>query len=217
MELEQAQQQNDWHQVWALSRLIAGTKLGPKKRRFQLTATRPPTLDEWIQHMGQAGPAGGMQAVPISVGGHDVDPQILTQVMQIPTGYDERKDYIRRCAERLQLPHSPAAEGLSTGQGMESLQLPHRPTACAQLLHAIAGPLQGAERGPATGPDAEDRLHLPHRPDAEGVSTDMGMESLAEDDDNTLEISVSAQALVPFDPQLPDAAERPYYVRAQED
>eukprot|EP00959_Pyramimonas_sp_CCMP1952_P259030 5415291-Pyramimonas_sp.AAC.3 len=143
MELERAQQQNDWHQVWVLSRLIGGTRLGPKKRRFQLAATFPPTVDEWIQHMGQEGPSGGMQARAISIGSHEEAPCVLEQAMAIPPDTAERTEYIAQRADQLQLRLRPAgaAAGISGSVvfgGVFSTNLSETRTDASETTHRVA-------------------------------------------------------------------------------
>ena len=57
-ELITAQQKNDLKQVWRTMRLLARTRLGPKKRRYDMIAPETPELEQWISHLEQEGPAG---------------------------------------------------------------------------------------------------------------------------------------------------------------
>eukprot|EP00959_Pyramimonas_sp_CCMP1952_P399472 8369847-Pyramimonas_sp.AAC.1 len=58
----------DGRLVWQLSRLIAGTRLGPKRRQYNAFTAVPPNIRDWDLHMSLPGPDGGMEAVVLSKG-----------------------------------------------------------------------------------------------------------------------------------------------------
>eukprot|EP00971_Amphidinium_carterae_P283409 5626295-Amphidinium_carterae.1 len=63
-QIRAALDRGDSREAWRQSRRLAGTKVGPKRRRYQAVITDAPSLSDWIHHMSLAGSEGGMQAVP---------------------------------------------------------------------------------------------------------------------------------------------------------
>ena len=53
---------NDRREVWRLTRVIAGNKLGIRKRRYAIPVPLRPIAAEWSSHLAQPGPAGGCMA-----------------------------------------------------------------------------------------------------------------------------------------------------------
>ena len=53
---------------WRLSRILAGTQMGAKRRRLNVPAADIPTVREWAQHMKQKGPARGCEGAAVRVG-----------------------------------------------------------------------------------------------------------------------------------------------------
>eukprot|EP00959_Pyramimonas_sp_CCMP1952_P119156 2491225-Pyramimonas_sp.AAC.1 len=62
--------------VWKLARRIAGTGVGPKKRRFQALTKDPPALQDWVEYMGGEGRQGGMQTYVVAQGGEQDRDQV---------------------------------------------------------------------------------------------------------------------------------------------
>jgi hypothetical protein len=54
-EMTDAQLRHDWKNVWVLARKIAGTNLGPKKRRYNVVVHEPATSDDWMIYFSGAG------------------------------------------------------------------------------------------------------------------------------------------------------------------
>eukprot|EP00971_Amphidinium_carterae_P061491 1217141-Amphidinium_carterae.1 len=52
----------DWKRAWQLARVVAGTGLGPKRRRYDVVARDVPTAEEWHAHLSLPGPLGGCSA-----------------------------------------------------------------------------------------------------------------------------------------------------------
>ena len=53
---------------WRLSRLLAGTQMGAKRRRLNVPAADTPTVGEWAQQLMKQGPAGGCEGEQIRAG-----------------------------------------------------------------------------------------------------------------------------------------------------
>ena len=62
VELEQCALKHEWAAVWRLSRKVAGTKMGPKQRKFDQVQAVKPSIREWVDHLAASGPKGGCRA-----------------------------------------------------------------------------------------------------------------------------------------------------------
>ena len=60
-ELREACRLNQSAEKWRLSRILAGTQMGAKRRRFNVPAADIPTVSEWSQQMRKKGPEGGCE------------------------------------------------------------------------------------------------------------------------------------------------------------
>ncbi|CAE8657128.1 unnamed protein product [Polarella glacialis] len=58
-QLSEALEQRDWHQVWKLTRRLAGTHLGPKRREYGITDGTTPSVSDWCEHLAKPGSQGG--------------------------------------------------------------------------------------------------------------------------------------------------------------
>ena len=68
----------DGRRVWVLCRRIAGTKLGPQRRKWLAGSADPPEMDAWLAHMAQLGKDGGMEATPLFKGSR-TDPKFIEE------------------------------------------------------------------------------------------------------------------------------------------
>ena len=55
----------DMHQVWTLSRVLSGRKLGPKRRRYDAARSVRPGVRDWVKHLQLVGPEGGCSATEV--------------------------------------------------------------------------------------------------------------------------------------------------------
>jgi exonuclease III len=62
VELIQAWRTRDLAMAWRLSRLIANTKKGPKRRWGKMTSTARPSVEQWKEKLITSGPKGGWKA-----------------------------------------------------------------------------------------------------------------------------------------------------------
>ena len=68
----------DGRKVWVLCRRIAGTKLGPERRKWLAVSADPPEMDAWLAHMAQLGKDAGMEATPLFKGSR-TDPKFIEE------------------------------------------------------------------------------------------------------------------------------------------
>ena len=67
-ELWEACRHNKSAETWRLSRLLAGTQMGAKRRRLNVPAAETPTVREWAQQLMTQGPDGGCDGEQVRVG-----------------------------------------------------------------------------------------------------------------------------------------------------
>ena len=67
-ELWEACRLNQSAEKWRLSRILAGTQMGAKRRRLNVPAAEIPTVREWAQQMRKTGPDGGCEGETVRAG-----------------------------------------------------------------------------------------------------------------------------------------------------
>ncbi|CAE8638109.1 unnamed protein product [Polarella glacialis] len=80
-ELAQAQESGDRHACWVISRLIAGTGLGPKRRYYGGVSAYIPAAQGWVEHLQLPGPQGGCHATVIGLGEEHQQDQLVPALL----------------------------------------------------------------------------------------------------------------------------------------
>eukprot|EP00971_Amphidinium_carterae_P352980 6492786-Amphidinium_carterae.1 len=103
-QIRAALDRGDAREAWRQSRRLAGTKVGPKRRRYHAVLTDAPSLSDWIHHMSLEGSEGGMQAVPFAKGDLHTSPVAPDIACSLPMDTHARLAVI---AQELGLPQPP--------------------------------------------------------------------------------------------------------------
>ena len=83
-ELELCASRHEWAAVWRLSRKIAGTNMGPKRRRYDVVQSSRPTATAWAQHLSLPGPEGGCLACPLLYHDHSMTEKCAVETVAAP-------------------------------------------------------------------------------------------------------------------------------------
>ncbi|CAE8634422.1 unnamed protein product [Polarella glacialis] len=67
VQIDQAKHEGNISAMWHFARQLAGTGLGPKRRRWAFRTTEFPTAQEWMDHLAQPGPRGGCSAKGLQI------------------------------------------------------------------------------------------------------------------------------------------------------
>ena len=68
LELKQAVEDKDPASMWELTRRLAGTQRGPRKRRLNVPPAEVPSTGEWGEYLAKTGPEGGCRGTVVREG-----------------------------------------------------------------------------------------------------------------------------------------------------